>query len=269
MKFIKPLLYPPGTPFIVNDFVKDCSVGVGSRGFLSVIHGIHDTYQNLAKITSVITRKGKGGKPRLEKHEFCIPIFIYFENEENFRKLMPTVGDVRVYTSIERETEEEEMLDIAKVPTIDFLGWASAMVINLRHVSGKNRYGTWPEDQAHPLNRFQRMPELYNEDKERFEEQYKEKPARQLVVDAIRRMDSALCKMKVGHSLRTFDITLNAAEFLVYVNRGDFIPAEQEDKTNNYKFTEDQKLLEENFKYHKGVCEELQKVCAEKKIPIV
>jgi hypothetical protein len=269
MKFIKPSLFTPGMSFLVNDFVKDCAVGIGSKGYLAIVHSIHETYQNVAKITAVITRRGKGGKPRLEKHDFAVPIFIYFENEENFRKLMPSIGDVRNYTSIEREQDEEVVADMIKAPVIDFLGWASSLALHLRHVSTKNRYGTWPEDQAHPLNRFHRMHELYNEDKERFEEQYGEKKARLSVIEAIRRTDSALVKMRMGHTWRTLDVILNAAEFMVYVNRGDFIPSEQEDKTNNYKFTEDQKLLEENFKYHKGACDNLQKMCSEKKIPIV
>jgi hypothetical protein len=269
MKFIYPSLLEPGRPFLVSDFVKECSYGVGSKGYISIISGGHETYQNVAKIITIMTRKGKGGKPRLDKTEFCVPIFLYFETEENFRKIMPANGDLRNYTSIDSEEAEGEVTDLLKIPTIEFIGWASAMITHLHHISNKARYGTWPEDQAHPLNRFRRMPEIYNDDKERFDEVYSNKDQRISVIEQIRKADASLFKIKMGSKLKYLDVVSNAAEFLVYVNKGEFIPQEQEDKTNEFKFTENITLLEENFKYHKEIYVDQQKVCSEKKIPMI
>jgi len=182
---------------------------------------------------------------------------------------MPSSGDLRNYTAIDPEETEGEVTDLLKIPTIEFIGWASAMINNLHHISSKSRYGTWPEDQAHPLNRFRRMPEIYNDDKERFDEVYSKEDQRRLVIEQVRKVDASLFKMKMGNRLKYLDTISNAAEFLVYVNKGEFIPPEQEDKINEFKFTENLTLLEQNFKYHKEVYTDQQKVCSEKKIPMV
>lgn len=268
MKFINSLLLDPGQPFVITDFAKDTNYGVGSKGFITTIQGGHETYQNVAKIHAVMTRKGKGGKPRIERCEFSIPIFVYFENEENFRKIMPTVAEVRNYQSIEPEEEPGSVSDILQMSTVDFLGWASAIITNLHHVSSKARYGTWPEDQANPLNRFRRMADIYADDSARLVEFYTESKNRKNVIDLIRRTEAALFKIRMSHRVKILDYILNAAEFLVYVNKGEFIPSEQEDKTNEFKFTEDQALLDSNLKYHKEVHESALKLCVEKKIPV-
>jgi hypothetical protein len=269
MKFIYPSLPEPGSSFIINGFVKDSSYGIGSKGYVSFITYTHETYQNIAKIVAMMIRRGKGGKPRLEKMELCVPIFVYFENEENFRKIMPNVSDMRNYSSIEIEETHNEPTDLLSVPTIEFIGWSSAVITALNHAASKAKYGTWPEDQAHPLNRFRRLPEVYSDDYARFDEVYENKNNRAFVIEQIRQVDASLFKIKMGYRLKMLDIIMNAAEFLVYVNKGEFIPPEQEDKTNEFRFTENQTLLDENLKYHKEAHKDLYRICSEKKIPMI
>lgn len=265
MRFIKETLLDPGRKFVVSDQIKEASVGPGTLGWVSQINSGHENWQNVAKISCVLTRKGKSGKPRIERVELLIPVFYHFDNGENFAKIMPEVSSNRWYMLIEPDGSSEE--NIMETQTIDFIGWATAAAWNLRNTIGKTRYGNWPEDQQHPLNRFQRMNEMFNEDPARFISQYDNPAERTKAISAIRSMETSVFKIRMAQAIRKMDIILNSAEFLIYVNKGEFIDKDAEDKTNEFRFAEDDALLDENLEYHRKRKADLESLCKDKKIP--
>jgi hypothetical protein len=264
MKFINDSLLEVGTKFIVGEQIKEASITPGSMGFLSSINGTHEDFQNVAKVTVMLTRKGKGGKPRIDRIEMICPIFYYYENEECFKKIMPAAGSSNWYGILERTENSAE--DLLKMHTLDFLGWASAVVYNLRGLLGKIRHGWWPEDQGNPLNRFVRMSEMFNEDPEKFFEIYISDKVRKESIEALRRMEGTLFKLRLAQDLRRLQSIANAAEFLTFVNNGEFIAEDVEDKKNEYKFTEDTGLLAGNFEYHAEKLKEINELCKKNKI---
>jgi hypothetical protein len=212
----------------------------------------------------MLTRKGKGGKPRIDRIEMISPIFYYYEKEEGFKKIMPQAGSNNWYGILERA--EDSMEDLLKMQTLDFIGWASAVVYNLRNLLGKIRHGWWPEDQGNPLNRFVRMSEMFNEDPEKFLELYKPEAARKMTIEAIRRMEGTLFKLRLVQDMRRLQSIANAAEFLTFVNNGEFIAEDAEDKKNEYRFTEDTELLAGNLGYHTERLKEVTELCKKNKI---
>jgi hypothetical protein len=265
MKFINETLLDPGRKFIVTDQIKAEGVGAGTCGWISTINCGHENWQNVAKVSCILTRKGKTGKPRIERMELLVPVFYHYDNSENFAKIMPDPSNARWYVLIEPDGAPEE--NIMNVQTIDFIGWATAMTWNIRNLQGKTRYGGWPEDQAHPLNRFQRMNEMFNEEPQRFLDQYENPPERLNVVNAIRSMESIVFKIKMAQTMKKLDIVLNSAEFLIYVNKGEFISKDAEDKNNEFKFANNDELLEQNLEFHKKRKADLEALCKDKKIP--
>jgi hypothetical protein len=266
MKFINESLLEIGTKFIVSEQIKEANPATGSMGFLSSINGTHEDFQNVAKITVMLTRKGKGGKPRIDRIEMISPIFYYYENGDNFKKIMPPAGTNNWYGMLERIESPTE--DLLKMQTLDFLGWASAVVYNLRNMLGKIRHGWWPEDAGNPLNRFARMSEMFNEDPEKFLELYQTDAVRKEVIEAIRRMEGTLFKLRLMQNARRLQSIANAAEFLTFVNNGEFIAEDAEDKKNEYRFTEDTELLAGNVEYHAERLKEIGELCKKNKVAI-
>jgi hypothetical protein len=212
----------------------------------------------------MLTRKGKGGKPRIERIEMISPIFYYYEKEEGFKKIMPQAGSSNWYGVLERTEGSTE--DLLKMQTLDFIGWSSAVVHNLRNLLGKTRHGWWPEDQANPLNRFVRMSEMFNEDPEKFLELYQADAVRKGTIEAIRRMEGTLFKLRLTQDMKRLQSIANAAEFLTFVNNGEFIAEDAEDKKNEYRFTEDTALLAGNLEYHTERLKEISELCKKNKI---
>jgi hypothetical protein len=266
MKFINESLLEVGTKFTVSDQIKEVNLSPGSIGFISSVGGTHEDFQNVARVTVMLTRKGKAGKPRIERIEMISPIFYYYENEENFKKIMPAAGSNNWYGVLERIDGPVE--NLIKMQTLDFLGWASAVVYNLRGMLGKIRHGWWPEDQGNPLNRFARMSEMFNEDPDKFLELYQPEKVRRETIEAIRRMEGTLFKLRLMQNAKRLQSIANAAEFLTFVNNGEFIAEDAEDKKNEYRFTEDTALLAGNVEYHAERLKEIGEVCKKNKVAI-
>lgn len=258
---IQSYLYETGAKFIVLDTSKDKTYSPGSTGFVSYIKSLDDNYQDVAKVSVVITRRGKGGKPRLEKIIAYQPIFIF--EGENFAKLLPTEGSRKYYMDIGRDSDP--IVDINDMSGLDFLGWAAAMAEKLKRMSENCKHRRWPEDKGHPVNRASWITERFNEDPDRFLTEYGDnKDFRTEFVKAFREMNSAMARIHLEFDLKKIAVEVNAAEFLVFTNKGEFIPKDAEDKINEYKFTEDTALLSRSFKYYSDIQEEVKHLYEDK-----
>jgi hypothetical protein len=256
---LQSYLFEAGAKFTAVDRVKDGTFGPGSLGFISYVKSLDDNYQNLAKVVVVITRRGKGGKGRLGVHTLYLPVFV-FENE-NFAKLMPD-SNRKYYIHIERETDP--IMSIADMDALDFLGWATAMVIKLKKMSESCRHKKWPEDKSNPLNRINRLYQHFEEDPDGHLVEYDNEDFRDNFIAECRRMNSAMARIHLQFDLKKVELELNAAEFLEYTNKGEFIPEDAEDKKNEYEFTDDDKLLTRSVKHYGSIKDEIQKLYDDK-----
>lgn len=257
---LQSCLFEAGAKFAVSEFIKDSTFGPGTTGFVSYIDALDESYQNLAKVVVATIRRGKSGKERLDINSFYIPIF-YFDNE-NFRKLMPN-DNRKHYVHIERDMEHVQSVE--DMDPIDFLGWAAAMITRLRRMNENCKHKRWPEDKSNPLNQMKRAIDHFEGESESILDKMTNADFRMAFINECRQKASAMIKMHLEFDLKKLSIELNAAEFLEFTNKGEFIPKDAEDKTNEYEFTKDNELLERSVAYYKSVRDEVQKLSDEKR----
>ncbi len=254
-------LLEPGALFTVTDSVKDTVFPAGSLGFISSINGTDDSYQNIAKVSAIMIRKGKTGKARILNSSLFIPIF--YVNHKGFDKLLPEEGSKKCYVHIERYMSAT--VDIMKLSPLMFLGYAAALSRQIKCMSDQCRHRKWPEAKSHPVNIMRQLPGNFEGDPEPFMEKYSAKEFMDNFVNSARRMVSSLIRMQIQLDITRADAEINAAEFLVFTNKGEFIPKDAEDKKNEYKFTDDDAMLKRNLAHYKKLRSNIETLFKSKK----
>lgn len=247
-------LLEPGTKFIVTDAVKDNSLLPGSLGFVSFTRGIDESYQDIGQTSVVIIRTGKTGKPRIMTTTICTPVF--YVDHEGFDRLLPSPGTKKYYMHIERDLLLAT--DIRRLTPLEFLGYSVAVSKQIKHMSDQCQHKKWPEAKSHPINVLKRMPEYFEDDSDALLEKYSAEEFRDNFITEARRMLSSLIRVQIQLDLNRADVEVNAAEFLLFANRGEFIPKDAEDKTNEYEFTDDNAMLKRTIKYHQELRANIQ-----------
>lgn len=251
-----------GTKFVVSDDVRDNVYGPGSTGFISYTRSLDDNYQNIARVVAVMTRRGKGGKPRMDTPTLFLPIFFIRKNEV-FMKVMPDSS--RKYFIIPKRMEEGPV-SVMECDPLDFLGWSLSQSMRLRNMLENCRHGRWPGSGGNPLNAVLRMAERFEGESDKYLSEFTAPGFRTAFITAMREFDSSMVRIKMEFELRAVKVRHNAAEFLAYTNRGDFLKDSGDGPTENeYKFTEDQKALDVNFKLLDKQKKEAEKVIKSKK----
>lgn len=242
-------LLEPGAMLQVTEEVKENTFSPGSLGFVAFVRGLDESYQNVAKVSAVMIRRGKGGKSRMMDVTLHVPIF--YLDHPGFKKLMPDDGNKKYYVQIERAAPVAA--DLMNVSSLNFIGYAVAMSKYIKHMSDQCRHKKWPEAKSHPVNVLKRLPEYFEEHAEENTEKYSTEGFRANFVMEARRMISSLVRVQLQLDINRVDVELNAAEFLLFSNEGEFIPKDAEDRTNEYRFTEDTDLLKRTVKYHEAL----------------
>ena len=143
-------IFSTGTKFVVTDDTKDSTFGPGTTGFISYIKGYDQDYSNVVYLNTVIVKRGKGGKKRIDNSDLTTPIFDL--NDENFLKIMPEEKR-RYYVHIELAPSHERA--VQNMPEIDFLGWANAQARYIQKLSTRAKHvSVWPSSSDHFLNRI-------------------------------------------------------------------------------------------------------------------
>lgn len=259
--FLKSNLLEPGAMFMVTEKGKDNTFSAGSTGFISAIRSLDEPYQNVAKISVIMTRRGKGGKMRLMPAVISTPVF--YVDHKNFDKLLPQDGAKKYFLHIERAGSRER--SVFAMDGIDFLGFAVAMARRMKHLSDQCRHKKWPSSKSNPLNILKRMPENFEGNPDAYLEKYTGDAFRANFVKEFRKMSTLLVRMHLQLDRTRAEIETNAAEFLLFTNTGEFIPSDAEDKKNEYVFTDDNKILEKTIAVHKHLKEGIEKLYNNKK----
>jgi len=254
-------LLEPGAMFKVTDAVKDTVHQPGSLGFISFIIGVDDSYQNLAKVRTITVRKGKSGKDRIMSSNLFIPIF--YVDHKGFRKLLPEEGSKKGYVQIERHIPIAA--NIMALDPMAFVGHAVALSQRIRHMSDQCKHKKWPETKDHPINAMRRIPDYFEEDPPSILEKFSGDGFRENFIHEARRMSSSLVRMQIQLDMTRADAEINAAEFLIFTNKGEFIPKDAKEKENEYKFTDDDAMLKRTLGYHKKLRDDIEKLFKNKK----
>jgi len=254
-------LLEPCSMFKVTDAVKDTLFPPGTLGFISFVRGTDDSYQNLAKVSAIMIRKGKSGKQRILNGSLFLPIFHI--DHEGFNKLMPDEGSKKGYVQIEPDLPPT--VDLMALSPMAFLGYAVALSKRIKFMSEKCRHKKWPEAKSHPVNILKRMPDCFEENPEGYTQEYSKAEFRDSFVKEARRMASSLTRVQIQLDSVRADVEINAAEFLLFTNKGEFIPKDAEDKKNEYKFTDDNAMLKRTLSSYKKLGGNIEALLKSKK----
>lgn len=255
-------LLEPGAMFMVTDAVKDNLYPPGSIGFVSHINGIDDSYQDIAKLHAIMIRKGKGGKNRVMNATLFCPVF--YVDHEGFNKLLPEDGGSKKgYVHIERHMSSA--MDMMELSPMMFIGYAVALSRRIKFMSDQCKHRRWPEKKSHPVNVMRQLSGYFEEEPESLLEKYGSQEFRIDFVEKARRMTSSLIRMQMQLDMTGADVEVNAAEFLVFTNKGEFIPKDAKDKKNEYKFTDDDAMLKHTLSYYKKLRSNIEVLLKSKK----
>ena len=254
-------LLEPGAMFKVTDKIKDGSFPPGSLGFLSFVRGIDESYQDIAKVCAVMIRCGKTGKARIMNANLSVPVF--YVDHKGFDKLLPSEGERKGFVHIERHLPMAT--DLGAMDPLQFLGHAVAMSKRIKHMSDQCRHKKWPEAKSNPINVLKRMPDYFNEDPDTMLEKYTNEDFRSSFIQEARRMATSLIRVHIELDMTRADVEINAAEFLLFTNKGEFIPKDAEDKTNEYAFTDDNEMLDRTVAFHKELRDKIHTLYKNKK----
>jgi len=255
MEFLQSGILDTGTKFTISDRIKNPSHIPGSMGFVASLNGLDDSYQNVVNISTILIRKGKTGKERLEYSRLRVPVFVF--DSKNFAKILPTVENRSNFVYIDKEKDQHN--NLMEVASLDFMGWATAMSNKLKLMASKCKHSKWPSDNKNPINRMLRLPDYFPEDPAGHIDIYGSSEFRSTFLNASRSMYSSMVKIHLDMDKSKVTCELNASEFLEFTNKGKFL--EKKDAKNEYKFTDDNALLERTIKYYTTVKADLDKLC--------
>lgn len=261
-EIIKSLILEPGGKFIVTEDSKDSTYTPGSCGFMLSLAGVDGTYQNVARIEAVITRRGKGGKARIEHASLTTPVllpdFSKKEFEKNFAKLMP---DEKKKYHVITARALDSCVNVADMEPLDFLGYGSAMVQHLRKMAGRCKHSRWPEEKANPLNVMNRVFDRFSESPEDYLNDVGESlDFRSNFVAEMRRMLSGMARIHLILEKERAQTEAHAADFLKYVNSGDYLSDDPEETKNEYVFTEEKDLLPRTLEFYNTAHEKISEL---------
>lgn len=254
-------LLGPGTMFKVTDKVKDSALPPGSLGFTCFVRKIDDSYQNLAIVSAIMIRKGKGGKDRIMTTTMAVPIF--YVDHKGFNKLMPEDGTKKGYVHI--EPAAPPAVNIMSLTPLEFLGFGVALSIRIKFMADQCRHKKWPEVKSHPVRAMLRVADHFEGDPEKYLTTHAADEFRETFIKEAQRMTYSLVRMQIQLDKEHADTIVNAAEFLVFTNSGEFIPKESKEKENEYKFTEDDAMLKRTLTFHKKICSDMNTLYKNKK----
>ena len=258
MELLQSGMLNTGTKFIISDRVKNPTFIPGTMGFISCFSSLDDSYQNVVNVNTVLIRKGKTGKDRIEFARLKIPIFTF--DSKTFLKIMPTTENRKNFVYIEEEGNQyENLMDIS---ALNFAGWATAMANKLKLMSSKCKHSKWPTENKNPVNRMLRLPDYFREDPPAYLESHSNEEFRQFFLRNVRNMYSSMVKIHLDLDRSKVKCELNASEFLEFTNKGRFL--EKKETKNEYKFTDDDALIERTTKYYKTVKKDIDKLCTTK-----
>ena len=197
----------PGTMFKVVKPTKDGVFGIGTTGFIGYVKGQDQDFPNVVFYKVIITRRGKGGKTRLESGEISIPIFV--PKCKNLETVLPKIDRKHfVFINTNSNLMPKTILEL---DNHSFLGWASAWgcFLNKLHTMVK-RIKIWPVDSTHILNIIRELPNRFIDNPTHTLENCTSQDFRTTTTMEIRLFESTLSRCAIEYLYRTTYIERNA-----------------------------------------------------------
>jgi len=149
------------------------------------------------------------------------------------------------------------------VDPLNFIGWATAMSSKLKLMSSRCKHNRWPAGNKDPINKMLQLPDYFGEDPAGKLEFFGNLDFRHEFLNEARGMYSSMVKIHLEREKLKASCELNASEFLEFTNKGKFL--EKKNAENEYKFTDDNALLERTIKYYKTAKKDIEVLFKSKK----
>lgn len=212
MTVLKSQIFRVGTKFIVTENTKDSLFGPGTMGYISFVKGRDQDFSNVVYLKTVMIRRGKTGKERLDSSEISTPIF----ELDGIGNIMPDEAR-RYYVHI--SPLPTDYMDVTEMQDIEFLGWMYANTLYINKLNTKAKYNSlWPGEYDNVLNKILRINEGYLENPESIKAEYNDAHYRAEIIDQIRSMESSLVRCAVAYLYRVANMEFNAAYDLQEIN---------------------------------------------------
>jgi hypothetical protein len=238
MKILENNLFKPGTKFTVTADVKENTYGPGTLGVMSYVRSGDNDYEDVANITAVIIRRGKGGIPRISSGNISIPVFTdpRMLDKDNY---LP-IGR-RHYVHAERTPYDHE--DLLLIEPLDFLGWAAAYLKYLQYLTSNiakpKKQNILPADNGNVLTIVNRLQEYFEDNKDAALENYTTDAFRRDFITSARKLESSFIKCVLVYKRKVANIALNSARFMNYTNEEYYEVTDSEEAKNTIKFHEE------------------------------
>lgn len=170
-----------GTPFKVTDDFKDTTFGPGSMGLLSYMMGPDNNNPNVVFQQVVTTRRGKGGKPRINKSVILCPIFKVPGIPHEL--LYPKAGDTKYFVNIDASVGVTDLiLNENEAISDEYMSWLLTRAMLTQELDkvvyppdhrimasaglqgGGRGSGIWPKDKLDVLKKFAQNVERWHSD---------------------------------------------------------------------------------------------------------
>ena len=205
-----------GAAYKVKKDTKDGTYKPGSLGLISFVKGKDMDYGNIVYFYVITTRRGKGGKQRLDFNELSCPVF----DTDNIVKLsekkeyMPAL-DRRYYVLLKLLPQSFD--DIQNMGAHDYLAWACCQAKYLDKLRSRiNRFSMWPKSGDHIMNIIKSMDhylgnDFSEEQKQGTIEQYSSPGMREQFLQNMRKLACSMVQGHIGYKQRVAKIELDAA----------------------------------------------------------
>lgn len=223
-----------GLPFTVTDTLKDTTFQPGSQGLLSYVMGPDYNNPNIIFQQVVTTRRGKGGKPRLNVNMVLSPIFRVPGVE--FDAMFPKAGDRKHFIEIDVDKDTTQKV-IGQNNPIDngYLAWLLAKCLFIRELDkavyppdhqimsslelggggGKQVY-VWPKDKLSKLKQFTGNIERWFNDGaiDQILESYSGEPDKAAMLTQMHFIESALLIPRIEYQRKVIGVMLDALNYV-------------------------------------------------------
>lgn len=190
-----------GTKFIVVNS-SDSVYTPGSIGFMSYVRGRDADFDNVVHVSTVFTKRGKGGKERLSLADISMPTF-------SLEKSDKTIG---VYPDNRRKDFLEikifpQYANIIEMTDIDYLGWALSYSLFVAKLSTKaTKMSPWPKDSEDIMNKILYVHKSFEGDPNGTKSMYCNQAVRDDFVKRIRFTEGSLISVSLNYMFKVSEI---------------------------------------------------------------
>ena len=208
MNHLSSNILSTGSKFTVNDKISEGIFGVGTTGIIGYVKGVDVECANIVYLQTVILKRGKQGKSRLDVELISIPIFnsdiIFDEKRKHHVNIEP-------YSS--------PLHTIHDMTDLEYLGWALSWASYLNQLSRYTKpFSIWPIKNKNIMNKMLNASDYWKEDPVYLNESYSNFNARERFIKQMRIMELTLTTCSLSYMLKVAKLEVQAVKYLITHN---------------------------------------------------